>query len=207
MGCTSKQQSNADGELRVLANGGLVRLASSSFPEIVQRLHGHGDNVNWTNYYLYNSDNNNEKRRGSSNLDARGQMAAVGHAAANHVTHAKTLTLRRRKQRPASSVGVCRESTAAATIASRLTLSATEHPPARHLPSLRPFPRISSVSSSAASLRRYFASALHSSPQSARAPSHSRLLPPSKHVHLTCAHLHLITLPLNHGRRLGQRRG
>jgi hypothetical protein len=46
MGCTSKQKSDADGELRVLANSGLVRLTSSSFPEIVQRLHRHGDSVN-----------------------------------------------------------------------------------------------------------------------------------------------------------------
>jgi hypothetical protein len=79
MECTSKQQSNADGELRVLANGGLVRLTSSSFPEIVQRLHRHGDSVNWTNYYLYNSDNNNERDAGQATLmlEARWQQSGM----------------------------------------------------------------------------------------------------------------------------------
>jgi hypothetical protein len=101
--CTSKQQSDTDGKLRFLANGGLVRLTSSSFPEIVQRLHRHGDRMNWTDYYLYKSNSN--ERDASSNLDARGQMAAAQPITLRMPRLALSALLTE-KQRPASSVGV-----------------------------------------------------------------------------------------------------
>jgi hypothetical protein len=195
--CTSEQQSDADGELRVLANGGLVRLASSSFPEIVQRLHRHGDKASELNRLLLGQQQKQQQERCvASNLDARGQMAAVRGA------EPITLRMPRLNFIEAGATSVERGRVAAA-IASRLTRrdrASTCSPSS--ITSLF-FSTPSSVSSSAASLRRYIASAPNSSPQSARAPLHPRPPPPSKHAHTTSAHLHLIAPILRHGRRLG----
>ena len=66
VGPTCKEKCDADSEMGVLANAGFVRLTSSGFPEVVERLHRHGDKE------LTNSDDRGVQ--GSDNL-SEGRIA------------------------------------------------------------------------------------------------------------------------------------